>query len=65
MTDPLALIASDPDHSTEEVREWIIGISYLQRALVVVYTIRGEIIRIISARKATPNERKRYEEESY
>lgn len=62
---PFALIAPDPDHSTEEVREWIIGISYLQRVLVVVYTTRGEITRIISAQKATPNERKRYEEESY
>lgn len=63
--DPFALIAPDPDHSTDELREWIIGTSYLQRLLVVVYTMRDENIRIISARIATRNERSRYEEESY
>lgn len=40
-TDPFALIAPDPEHSsTEEVREWIIGTSHMQRVLVVVYTVR-------------------------
>lgn len=63
-TDPFALIAPDPEHSTDEFREWIIGTSYLQRLLVVVYTMRDENIRIISARIATRNERSRYEEES-
>lgn len=53
-TDPFAQIAPDPDHSTEEIREWIIGTSYQQRVLVIVYTGKGESIRIISARKATP-----------
>lgn len=33
-TDPFALIAPDPEHSTDEVREWIIGTSYLQRMQV-------------------------------
>lgn len=33
--------------------------------LVVVYTERGPRIRLISARKATPAERKQYEEETY
>lgn len=64
-TDPFALIAPDPEHSTEEMREWIIGTSYLQKVLIVVYTVRDENIRIISARKATRNERSRYEEEIY
>ena len=64
-TDPFALIAPDPEHSTEEIRDWIIGMSHRQRVLVVVYTEKGESIRIISARIATPNERRRYEEESY
>lgn len=64
-TDPFALIAPDPEHSLEETREWIIGTSHRQRVLVVVYTEKGESIRIISARKATPNERLRYEEEIY
>jgi len=31
------------------------------RILVVVYTLRGEEIRLISARRATPNEVKQYE----
>lgn len=64
-TDPLALIASDPEHSIEEVREWIIGKSHLEKVLVVIYTVRDKNTRIISARKATRKERKRYEEESY
>lgn len=64
-TDPFALIALDPEHSTEEDREWIIGTLYLQRVLVIVYTVRDEKRRIISARKATRNEPRRYEEENY
>ncbi|HEY9703803.1 MAG TPA: BrnT family toxin, partial [Allocoleopsis sp.] len=63
-TDPLALIAPDPEHSVEEEREWIIGTSYKNRLLVVVYTMRNDTIRIISARQATKSERQQYEEES-
>lgn len=48
-TDPFALIAADPEHSTEEPREWIVGTSDLQKVLIVVYTVRDENIRIISA----------------
>jgi uncharacterized DUF497 family protein len=62
-TDPLALIAPDPEHSLTEEREWIIGESYQCRLLVVVYTMRGDIIRIISARLATKTEKKQYEQE--
>ena len=64
-TDPLALIASDPDHSILEQREWIIGTSNLYRVLIVIYTVRDGNTRIISARKATKRERERYEEEGY
>ncbi len=39
----------------------IIGIDHLFRLLVVVYTHRGENIRLISARQATRSERKTYE----
>ena len=60
-TDTLALIAPDPEHSLTEEREWIIGESYQGRLLVVVYTMRGDIIRIISARLATKREKKQYE----
>lgn len=51
------------DASTEEEqRDFIIGYSLLQRLLVVVYTRRGQRTRIISARLATRQERKMYEE---
>lgn len=63
-TDSLAMIAPDPQHSIEEEREWIIGESYKGRLLVVVYTMRQETIRIISARPATKWEQKQYAEES-
>jgi len=59
--DPLARTISDPLHSAEEGRFVILGQSGLQHNLVVVHTYRGEIIRIISARPATPGERKDYE----
>ncbi len=62
-TDILALIAPDPEHSFIEEREWIIGESYKGRLLIVVYTIRNDKIRIISARLATKKERKEYEQE--
>lgn len=64
-TDPFALIAPDPEHSEEEEREWIIGTSHRERVVVVVHVERGESIRIISARKATPQERRLYEQENY
>ena len=45
----------------EEQRFISIGIDCFARILVVVYTWRGETIRIISARKATKREQKNYE----
>ena len=51
-----------PDESSEEERFVTIGADPLNRLLVVVYTWRGKSIRIISARKADPSERKEYEE---
>lgn len=59
--DPLSLTISDPLHSDDEDRFVTSGLSGQQRHLVVVHTDRGEKIRIISAREATPGERKRYE----
>jgi uncharacterized DUF497 family protein len=52
----------DPLHSEDEDRYVIVGQSLQRRLLVVVHTIRGDTIRIISARVATPTERKDYEE---
>jgi uncharacterized DUF497 family protein len=60
--DPLSITISDPDHSMAEMRFLDIGLSYRGRLLVVSYTERGNRIRLISARLATRNERKQYEE---
>jgi uncharacterized DUF497 family protein len=60
--DPLALTIPDPLHSEEEDRFITLGESPRGRLLVVVSTERGDKIRIISARVATPRERKDYEE---
>jgi len=49
------------DETSGEERFVTLGIDALGRLLVVVYTSREDCIRIISARKATPRERRRYE----
>ncbi|HST51971.1 MAG TPA: BrnT family toxin [Pyrinomonadaceae bacterium] len=61
--DTLSLTIPDPLHSEDEDRFVTNGLSYRRRQLVVVFTERDERIRIISARAATPRERKKYEEE--
>lgn len=50
------------DDRFEEERFITIGIDAFGRVLVVVYTWRGDEIRLISARTATRSERKQYEE---
>jgi uncharacterized DUF497 family protein len=52
------------DDSPDEERFITIGMDALARVLVIVYTWRGDSIRLVSARKATPSERKQYEGES-
>jgi uncharacterized DUF497 family protein len=47
--------------SDEEERFVTLGIDALGRVLVVIYTWRGDRPRLISARKATPLERRQYE----
>jgi uncharacterized DUF497 family protein len=59
---PLAAIFDDPDHSQDEPREIIVGHSDRNRVVIVSFTEHGEAVRIISARVATPRERKDYEE---
>lgn len=59
--DPLLIMISDPDHSDEEERWLLIGESNRHRLLVVVYTEKGNRIRLISARRATKAERRTYE----
>ena len=60
--DPLSNTYPDQDHSIEEQRFVIIGLSDQGRILVVAHTDDGELVRIISAREATHGERKSYEE---
>ena len=60
--DPLARIFNDETHSADERREIIIGHSILKRLVLVCFGERAGRIRIISARPATPRERKDHEE---
>ena len=52
----------DPDHSKDEERYLIVGFSNRGRLLIVSYTERGEVVRLISARETTRTEREIYEE---
>ena len=61
--DPFELTIADPDHSFEEYRFLSIGRSSFEKLLVVAYTERYEnSIRLISARKATNQEQRYYEQ---
>jgi len=59
--DPLAITVSDPDHSSGEERWMTMGVSLQQRMLVIWHTDRGDAVRLIGARLATPAERRAYE----
>ena len=61
-SDELGLIIPDPDHSDDEDRFILLGLSVALRLLVVVHCFREEdgVIRIISARKATKRESRDY-----
>lgn len=61
--DPLSVTFADPDHSEREQRFLIIGMSALGRVLVIAHTESGDTVRIVSARAATPRERRFYEED--
>ena len=60
--DEKARLIADPEHSNSEDRFIILGMSHKARLLVVIHTYKeqDELIRIISARKATKNESKHY-----
>ena len=60
--DPLAVIVDDQRHSEQESREIIIGHSGFDRLLFISFTERDDGIRLISAREATRQERKKYED---
>jgi uncharacterized DUF497 family protein len=61
--DSLAVTILDPDHSEGEERFVTVGYSLRQRLLVVVHTDRRDVVRLISARRATKRERVMYEED--
>ncbi|MBO6558233.1 MAG: BrnT family toxin [Pseudomonadales bacterium] len=60
--DEEALLIEDPDHSKDEDRFLMLGISSTLRLMVVCHCYRekGDVIRIISARKAIKRERTQY-----
>jgi uncharacterized protein len=62
--DENALLIHDPDHSESEDRFVLLGFSAKLRMLIVCHAYRknDQAIRIISARKALPTERKHYQE---
>ena len=60
--DPLYVDFYDPRHSLDEHRYIIIGLSNLGRILIVSYTEREHVIRLIGARELTRGELKNYEE---
>lgn len=62
--DPLGIFKQDDEHSIAEERSYIIGHSIKNKLLVVAFTERENIIRIITARLATKKEKKTYENQS-
>ena len=62
LSDDLSITYHDPDRSATEHRFITVGMSRSGRVLMVAHTDRGKKVRIISARKTTPQERRYYEE---
>jgi len=60
--DDYSLTIHDPDHSLDEDRYLIFGMSRSRHYFVVSYTERGDCIRLISARRMTRRERNSYEQ---
>lgn len=60
--DPMSITFNDPDHSIREHRLLTFGYSRMNQLLAVVHTERHGKTRIISARRATRQERKIYED---
>jgi uncharacterized DUF497 family protein len=58
--DPYVIELDDPD-ATDELRFNAIGLVD-GRMLFVTYTVRGDVVRIISARGAEPHEKKKFQE---
>ncbi len=60
--DENAIVFFDPDHSEDEDRFLLLGLSFKPRALVVCHCFRDSesVIRLVSARKADPAEEQEY-----
>ena len=54
-------IAPDREHSKQEPRYAVLGQTASGRRLTIVFTVRGSLIRVISARDMSRAERRRYE----
>lgn len=59
--DPFVFAVDESVHPTER-RDAIIGMTVNWRLVYVVYVLKGDVIRIISARLATKPERRHYED---
>ncbi len=59
--DAFEITIADPTHPHGEARFVSIGRTEAGRLFVVAYVERGDVIRIVSARQATPKERRHYE----
>lgn len=62
--DPIKRINEDKPHSKKEERYIFIGQTKSERKLFIVFTVRNEKIRVISARDLSRKERKEYEEKT-
>jgi uncharacterized DUF497 family protein len=60
-SDDHSLTIRDTEHSVGEKRFVTMGHSYLGRLIVVCHTDRGDSMRIVSATRASPRERRQYE----
>lgn len=56
------VVKLDPGHSGREVRHFLLGRTDAGRALMIVFTLRGDRIRVISARPMSRRERRVYAE---
>jgi uncharacterized protein len=63
--DPLGRIVNDPRHSIGEERFALLGVSPKGKLFAVLYVERGDAVRWISARIATRQERRDYEERTH
>lgn len=62
--DEYGIVVFDEEHSSDEERFYLIGMSVKERILIVVHCQRdSDVMRIISARKATKKEKQQYREQ--